>query len=518
MLRPRVNTRQTARTLTIPAPIGGLNGRDGLATMPPADAFLMENLVPGTAAVEARDGYEEHATGLGATVETVFSYAGGASRKLLATAGGSIFNVTSAGAVGAALQSGRLGNQIISTMFSNAGSQFLIGVSGADVPFSYDGTNVINLTMTGMTGLASNLSYVFAFKGRLYFAQKDQLGFYYLPVGAIQGALSYFDLSQVAKTGGYLVAIASFSQDSGSGPQDYGVFITSMGEYIVYAGYDPSSAYNWGLVGRYYAARPIGRKCTCNYGSELIIITMAGVIPFSSIVREGGVSDDDAISYKLGKLLQAKNANASVYGWQAVLFARKGLLFVNVPDSSSTAGGYIQFVQNTVTKAWTQFTGLNGLCWAELEDNLYFGTTDGKVMKFGNAELDNGSAIQVQCKQAYNYFEDGSGTGPANKHFHFAKVMIACDGTPPVDAQLNVDYVEDQPQYVSPTSTVEGSLWDVSDWDTSSWGADMTTQHFLVTAGKYGVAASLWLRIQLNALNIQWFATQYIFSKAEGVL
>ncbi len=106
-------------------------------------------------------------------------------------------------------------------MFSNAGDQFLIGVSGLDVPFSFDGTTVTNLTMTGMTGSAANLSYVFSFKGRLYYAQKDQLGFYYLGVGDIQGALNYFDLSQIAKLGGYLVAIASFSTDAGNGPQDY---------------------------------------------------------------------------------------------------------------------------------------------------------------------------------------------------------------------------------------------------------------------------------------------------------
>jgi hypothetical protein len=34
MLVPKVNTKQTARQLTVPAPIGGLNGRDGLADMP----------------------------------------------------------------------------------------------------------------------------------------------------------------------------------------------------------------------------------------------------------------------------------------------------------------------------------------------------------------------------------------------------------------------------------------------------------------------------------------------------
>jgi hypothetical protein len=437
MIVPKVKTGQTARTLTIPAPVGGLNGRDSLAAMPQHDAFVLDNLVPGTATCEGRGGFTTHSSGFGAPVESVVPYVGGASRKLLAFAGGKVFdastpnppayqndgtdttgftltanctldsvggrlrvgingggviqgasvsfatvigtvytvsldctattggglfvtvpgsfsvlgvgnsllvnftatalvstisfgannnvagnwtefdNVYVASVLPVAIQSGRVGNRIISTMFSNAGAQFLIGVSGLDVAFSYDGTTFSNLAITGITGSAANLSHVFTFKGRLFFAQKDQLGFYYLAVGAIQGAASYFDLSQVARKGGYLVASASFSADSGNGPADYAVFITSEGEYIVYAGTDPSNASNWALVGRYYAAPPIGRKCTFNYGSELVIITMDGAVPFSAIRAEGDAADKDAITYKLGRLLQDQNVNSAVQGWEA---------------------------------------------------------------------------------------------------------------------------------------------------------------------------------------------------------
>jgi fluoride ion exporter CrcB/FEX len=221
MLVPKVNTKQTARQLTVPAPIGGLNGRDGLADMPAKDAFVLDNWVPGTATCDARGGNAQHvaAASVGGPVESLIAYVGGAvaNKKLLAFGNGKIVDVTT-NTPPAALQTGRNSNRIVSTMFSNAGSQFLIGVSGLDVAFSYDGTTVANLTITGLAGSASTLSHVFAFKGRLYFAQKDMLGFYYLGVGAIQGAASYFDLSQIAKKGGYLVATASFSSDSGNGP------------------------------------------------------------------------------------------------------------------------------------------------------------------------------------------------------------------------------------------------------------------------------------------------------------
>lgn len=486
--------------------------------MPPKDAFLLDNWLPGTATVDSRNGNTAHATGTGAPVESLIAYNGGAAQKLLGFTGGHIYDVTVPGAVGAALQSGRTSNKILSTMFSNAGSQFLIGVSGLDVPFSYNGAAVANLVLTGMAGSAANLSNVFAFQGRLYWCQKDMLGFYYLPVGQIQGALSYFDLSQVAKRGGYLMAIASFSTDAGNGPQDYCVFITSLGEYIVYGGYDPSDAAHWGLVGRYYSSAPIGRNCTINYGSDLVILTLEGAIPFSAIRREGGIVEDDAITYKLGRYLLDKNEFSTVHGWQAVLYPRGGMLVLNVPDSSSTAGSYIQFVQNTTTKAWTRFTNLNGICWCEFNGLLYFGKYDGRVMLADSGKLDDGNPIQLDCKQAYNYFDDGYGSGPANKHFHFAKLLLGCDSTPPINAQFNVDYLEDQPEFVTTTDDETGSAWDTSAWDTSSWGSDVSTRFFMVSIGKYGIAGSLWFRASLRGLSLKWYATQYIFGKATGVL
>lgn len=521
MIVPKVNMRQTAKTLTIPPPIGGLNGRDGLADMPPKDAFVLDNWIPGTATCDARGGHSEFVSvvhGPGGPIESLAAYVGGAvaSKKLLAFGNGKILDVTT-GTPPAALATGRTSNQVVTTMFSNAGSQFLIGVSGADLPFSYEGTVIAPLTITGLTGSPANLSHVFAFKGRLYFCQKDQLGFYYLVVGAIQGAASYFDLSQVARKGGYLMAMSSFSADSGNGPADYAVFITSEGEYIVYSGTDPSNAATWALVGRYYSAPPIGRRCAFSYGSELVILTLGGALPFSAIRREGGVSNDDAITYKLGKYVQEKNVNASVHGWQAALYPKGGLLFINVPAAASVAGAYVQFVQNTVTKAWTRFTNLNGICWCEFNGDMYFGKYDGRVMKYDTGQFDDGGPILLDCKQAYNYFEDGTGTTNLNKHFHFAKLLLACDGDPPLNAQFNVDYVEEQPEYVAGSPDTTGFAWDVSSWDVSSWGGDLSTRFFMVSMGKFGVAGSLWVRASLNGLTLKWYATQYYFSKAQGL-
>jgi hypothetical protein len=129
-------------------------------------------------------------------VESVEVYTGGAGSKMLAFSNGGIYDVTLGGAVGAALVSGKTCNKAITAMFSNAGSQFLLLCTGSDQPLSYDGASLAGLVITGVTGSPNTCHCLMAFKGRVFFAQASQLGFYYLVVGAIQGAASYFDLWQ----------------------------------------------------------------------------------------------------------------------------------------------------------------------------------------------------------------------------------------------------------------------------------------------------------------------------------
>lgn len=506
--------------VTLPAPVGGLNGRDGLADMPPLDAFVLDNWIPRSTTVDTRNGFSEYATGIGAPVETLATYAGGTSQKMLAFAGGSVYLVPAvAGAVGAAIASGKTSNNVSTCMFSNAGAQYLLGVSGADAPFSYDGTTFATLTITGLTGSQNNLHGIVAFKGRVYLVQKDQLGFYYLATNAIQGAASYFDLTQVAKKGGYLLGIGTFSADSGSGPADYMVFMTSEGEYLVYAGTDPSNAATWALVGRYYSSAPIGRKGWFNFRSDLYIICDEGVVAFSQI-RANGESGKDVefLSANLGRYMSDLNIYATTAGWSGVVYPRSNMLLVNVPASGGINGNYYQFVMNTDTGKWTRFTGQNGIAWELRDKRLYFGTYDGRVMLADEGTLDDGEPIKYDCRQAYNYFDDGKGMGAADKQFHFATFIVQADGTPGLSAELNINFEDDQPDYVGSLAGAGGGTWDTSDWDSSDWGGIGLTQNFTVPFGKIGFAASIWLRAFMGGSSLKWYATRVVCERAQGIV
>jgi hypothetical protein len=56
MLTGKIDTRKRSEPVNLPAPVGGLNGRDPKADMPATDAYEMYNMVPGTTSVKSRNG------------------------------------------------------------------------------------------------------------------------------------------------------------------------------------------------------------------------------------------------------------------------------------------------------------------------------------------------------------------------------------------------------------------------------------------------------------------------------
>ncbi len=518
---PRIRTGQASQPDMVPPPVGGLNGRDPVAAMDPLDAYFMDNIVPGTARVYSRNGCEDYVAAIGNPVQTLEVYTGASGDKMLAWAGTTIYNVSTS--TPAALATVRFNALAITAMFSNAAdtSQHMIIVNGHNTPQHYDGATIADLAITGLATPA-DLNFVKAFKARLYFAANNKLGFYYLAVGAIQGAASFFDLAQVSALGGSLLAIATVTPETtGETPQDYIVFITNKGELIVYSGFDPSNAANWTLVGRYFTSLPIGQRCAINYNSELVILTRNGAIPFSVIRKTSMAAQSDlAITAKLGKFLSAYMPNVAVPGWSGTQYQSQddGWLMINVPATSAISGQYYHYVMNTKTSAWCRFTDWNGLCFAVYNGKLYFGCYNGKIMLGDSTKADAGAAIRVNCKTAYNSFSADPATAAFNKHFQWGKLFYACDGTPTISMRLNINFKEEVPTYGSALPNDLGAAWDTTDWDDEFWAAEAITQTSLITFNRYGFCASLWLRMQIEGVTFEWFGTQVIHVKTKGLL
>src|SRR5262252_7129374 len=103
MERVQGGVKPISAPTTLPAPAKGWNTRDEVDAMDPLDAITLDNFYPDTVGIVVRNGTSSYATGMGsAPVQTLAEYRAGSAVKFLAACNGSIFDISSAGAVGAA--------------------------------------------------------------------------------------------------------------------------------------------------------------------------------------------------------------------------------------------------------------------------------------------------------------------------------------------------------------------------------------------------------------------------------
>ena len=186
----------SARIASLPAPTGGWNARDSIADMPQSDAVDLVNFLPNPTECQLRYGYSNWSTGLPGQVETIMSYAGGASNKMFAASVTGIYDCTAGGAVGAAVVSGLSNARFQYINDATAGGNYLLAVNGADKMRYFDGTtwSADGGTFT-VTGVDTSLWLsVTLHKQRVWAIQKNTLTAWYLAPGTIAGAASQFSV------------------------------------------------------------------------------------------------------------------------------------------------------------------------------------------------------------------------------------------------------------------------------------------------------------------------------------
>jgi hypothetical protein len=579
----------SAKTASVPSPIGGWNGRDSLAQMASTDAVQMINWYPTPTDVTMRKGYTKSSTGITGAVNTLMNYPTTSGYKLFAAAGVRIYDATSSTAsqVYSSLNSDKL--QYVN--ITNTAGSFIVACNGVDPVTIYDGTRwftvattttaqtISSITKSGTTatlttasphGLvtnnrvtisgassseyngtfivtvtgASTFTYVMAsapaanatvvgiyttigitgvnsntfinvnlFKNRLYFTQKDTLNAWYLPVDSIGGAALPLYFGGIARNGGYLQAMGTWTLDAGQGADDYAVFVTSMGEVIVYNGTDPDNADTWVLKGVWQLGQTFSRRCFFKWSGDLLLLTQDGLVPLASALQSSRldprVNLTDKIYYPISQAATLYYAN---FGWQIQYFASENMLILSIPTTS----GMEQYVMHTITKSWARFTGIQAYCWEVSGDNtMHFGG-DGFVGNFYAATSDAGANITGVVQQAYSYFD----TPGQNKRFTMVRPILQSDGgIPSVLCGLSVDFQPiDNSGAVSfnPTTQTVG-LWDSGVWDSNKWGGGLITTRIWQGVTGIGFAGSINLTAVAQGIELHWASTDYVY-EAGGVL
>ena len=490
---------------SLPPPVKGWDTRESLADMPADHAVVMDNWFPSTDRVKIRKGHSSHATGMTGNVETLVEYVPlTGTGALFAANDGDIYDVTSSGAIGAAVSTGHSNDRWQHVQMGTAAGQYLRMFNGADTPLLYDGSTWATTAITGPT--ANNLIWGTTHQRRLWVGEEDSLSAWYLGVNAVSGAATEFALAAITSLGGYIMAMGSWSRDSGTGMDDVAVFITSEGEVVVYSGTDPAAAATWGLIGVFRIGKPIGRRCMVKAGSDLVIVTQDGFVPLSAILTVDQsqtrlVSLSDQISEAVN---DAVRDNGALYGWQPIMYPQGLMMMFNIPQTSTTSH---QYVFNTITGAPTRFTGMNAVCWSLLNDNLYFGGADGVVYKADNGTSDNGVDINADCLQAFNYFKSPQ----SNKLFKMVEPIFESDGNPNAAIDFNVDFQIKAPTGVASASAVNSGLWGISKWGIALWGtAGQIYRGWRGVRGN-GRAGSIRIRIDTSTSVTSWIATNFTF-------
>lgn len=527
----RISRPRVQKVETVPAPVQGINARDSLAAMPPTSAVSLINWIPQRYGVRGRKGYSEWATGLGAQVNTVMSFFSPGDTipttsnfqtapttlpgKVFAATDANIYEITTAGAVGAAAQAlsgttnaGYLSNE----SFANSAGGWLLCCSEIDGYFTYNGAAWVKVTLgAGATQVSvsdpTKFCAVAIWKRRAWFVIKSTAKVAYLPVDSVYGAAAELDLGPLLRHGGAIAWISTWTIDAGTGIDDMLVICSENGDVVIYKGTDPSSASTFALVGVFYCGEvPKGRNGFITLGGDLLIISNLGIIPVSYITRGGanvlGVATGN-ITADISQLFSADIAvSFNKFGWHLEPAPREDLLIAVVPQTPTTVN--LQYVMNTSSNHWCQFNGMPMTCLKSVANWPLFGAANGTVYIAFVSYLDNvllngtgGVAIPGSIQTAFNYFQK-EGEISQNKHFLMVQPTFLSPTPPGVTIQVNVDFNNALPVATPVPGTISGSAWDTAAWGTAVWGGAMVAYKKWTSVVGYGRAGQASIRTVVN--------------------
>ena len=397
---------------------------------------------------------------------------------------------------------------------------FVITKTGAST-FTYTSTGTSTVTSVtgsyttiGITGVdSSTFIGVNLFKNRLYFTQKDTLNCWYLPVDSIGGAASPLYFGSIARNGGYLQAMGTWTLDAGQGADDYAVFVTSMGEVIVYNGTDPSTIATWALKGVWQLGQTFSRRCFFKWSGDLLLLTQDGLVPLASALQSSRLDPRVNLTDKIYfPISQAASLYFDQFGWQINYFAGENMLILNIPIPA----GIEQYVMHTITKSWARFTNIQGYCWEVSGDaDMHFGG-NGFVGIFYDATSDDQANITATAQQAYSYFDS---PGQLKRFTMVRPILQSTGGVPSVLCGISVDFdTQSQLGAVSfnPNTQTEG-IWDTAKWDGNTWSGGLITTKIWQGVTGIGYTGSVNLNAASRGIELHWASTDYVM-EAGGVV
>jgi hypothetical protein len=467
---------------------------------------------------------DDAATGTRLPVVSAFEYVSDAdTQRMYAANATTLYDVTLQHAPTVIKTGQASGNYCAVQMNNNAGEVYMIVANDAGDFLLRTRDGVTFTTLSGVIGAAGDgvtnitydpaklpagvaqgtgLVYVWKYRNRLYFIQKNSMNAWYLDtIDAVGGVLKPIYMAGASNRGGKLLFGATWSIDAGDGTDDKCVFVTDLGDVLIFTGSNPGDATNWRQEGRYQIGAPLGMNAHCLLGGDLIILTVDGAVPLSqAITKDSGAMDLALLTKNIKPLWRDEVYRKRDQHWTIKRWDEYGGIFIAAP------GGEKDFnkrclVANNATGAWFTYTW-DATCFALMREFMFFGLPNGKIMWADRRGHDDGKPYVATLVGGWETFQSGA----AQVVWHQARAIFLARSNEPFQPQLDaaVDYVTTipQPPPIGP-DVGQLSVWDEGLWDEALWDADdrppRTTRNTMwVSIGKSGFAHAPVVQVQIK--------------------
>lgn len=359
------------------------------------------------------------------------------------------------------------------------------GTSGSVVLETISGVFVDNETITGSTGGSAtsngiavqvfvgvdgvetrDLSYVWSFKNRLFFVEKDTQNAWYFPVDQLGGTATIFPLGGVFKLGGSLLFGLSWSVAAGDGLQDACIFISTEGEIAVYQGTNPSSAADWQAVGVYQMGKPLGQNAFYKLGGDVIVATDIGFVPLSKAVSiDPAALAQSSLSYMIETAWNEEVLSRRSLPWQCAVWPERQMVVMALPTVNNLMPR--MFAMNANTYKWADFSNWDARSVVVFNGRMFYGTTGGRVIETYASGLD----IDATYTGVYVPLFDDLRTPASLKIPKLARPVLRSTRDVSTGLSVQFDYMVDLPAAPSSAVVAAGNEWGIGVWGQSQWGA-----------------------------------------------
>jgi hypothetical protein len=400
-------------------------------------------------------------------------------------------------------------------------NETITDADGGDALVNGDYGNVVPGMAFPNSLTTADMSYVWAYKNRLWFIQKNSLNAYYADgVDAIGGTAVRFPLDGVLGRGGSLHFGQNWSLEASAegGLAEQCVFMSTEGEAAIYQGLYPVDA-SWSKVGVYRTGKPLGNRSFMRGGGDLAISTSVGLVPLSKAIQLDVTSLNIAtVSYNIADAWSEAVELRGNDGWQAELWPELKMAMI-APPTTADAPDPVVFVSNTETGAWCRFTNWRMLCADVFLGQMFFGSENGKIYVANATGADDGVAYTGVVLPLY----EDLGSPSALKIGTVGRVVTRASAVTNELVTIQGDFNEAMP--VAPDATIisgVGNLWGTGVWGQSIWGgaaAKIINQNYH-SVGQAGYVCSLAYQVtssSLQPLDVELVRSEMLYTTAELV-